>query len=734
MSLSATHPATHPHPHAPLADARKPGVADSVIIVQLLGALSRHRWLVVAALVLGLLGGLAITLMTPPSYRASVRLQFEPQQASIVALGNGRQVARPVGDIMYDFTAVGLLKARGLADRVVRSENLANDPGFVSQSLPPQSRFNAARAQVLGGLEVVQQRQTRLVDIYYKHRDPQRAASVVNAVARNFIQSNLEQGVNQSAYRREFLNKRLGEVRQGLERSERELVEFERAQGRVTIRPKAGNGEVAEAQSISNAQLADVASALSAATQRRIQTEQRLRAARTTPQARSDPGSSSALETELAQQRGKLAELTVLFRDDHPDVQASRGRIAVLQDALGRSTGASNATLLAEYRAAQGEEEALADRLNLLRNAVLDERASSVQYTILAREVDTTRALYNALLQAYREVGVESGAGPMQVSMVDAATPPGAPISPILTLNLAIGAAIGLFLGIAIAYGYDLLRDVVTAPHDVEERLGLKVLGAVPIEEEHSNIPAALDDPRSTATEAYFAIANTLRLSTDHGIPRSLVITSTAEGEGKSSSSYGLARSLSSMGKSVLLVDADMRRPSFIAGKTDAKRMGLVDLLSGNATAAEAITSDAAGIDVIFAGRTPPNPSELLAGARLQPLIAELCARYDIVIFDAPPILGYVDAPVLASFTEATILVFESARNRTPYALSSIRKLRAAGANIIGGVLTKFHRKHDQYGYAYSYGYHGASYGSFMTTTDAEDQDRFILVRRPGQE
>lgn len=728
MSGATPHPAAQPHAPAPGAEG---GGNESIILIQLLGALSRHRWLVAGMLVLGVLGGLAVALMTPPAYRASVRLQFEPQQAAIVTLGNGRQVARPSGDIMYDFTAVGLLKARALAERVVRSENLANDPGFVSQDLPPQARFAAARGQVLGGLDAVQQRQTRLVDVFYTHRDPQRAAAIANAVARNFMQSNLEQGINRSAFDREFLNKRLGEVRQSLEKSERELVAFERAQGRVTIRPKAGNGEAVEAESISNAQLGDVASALSAATQRRIQAEQALRAARGTPQARQDPAQSAALETELAQQRARLAELLVLFREDHPDVQAVRGRIGALETALGRAAGSGTATLVAAFRAAQGEEQALQARLEQLRNAVLDERASNVQYTILAREVDTTRALYNALLQRYREVGVEGSGAPMQVSMVDAATPPGGPISPVLWLNLAIGGAIGLFLGILLAYGYDLLRDVVTGPQDVEQRLGLKLLGAVPVEEEHSNIPTALDDPRSVATEAYFAIANTLRFTSDHGVPRSLVITSTAEGEGKSSSSYGLARSLSSMGKSVLLVDADMRRPSFIAGEGDAKRIGLVDLLSGNGSAGEAISRDASGIDLIFAGRTPPNPSELLAGARLQPLIAELCARYDVVIFDAPPILGYVDAPVLASFAEATILVFESARNRTPYAQSSVRKLRAAGANIIGGVLTKFHRKHDQYGYAYAYGYHGSnSYGSFMPSKDAKDADRFILVRQ----
>ncbi|WP_420137967.1 GumC family protein [Sphingomonas sp.] len=713
----------------PIAGSARPSARESVVVVQLVGALSRHRRLVLAALLLGLLAGLAVTWLTPPTYRANVRLQFEAQPATVITLGSGRQAAgRSPGDIMYDFTPVGLLRARSLAERVVRSENLANDPAFVKQTLSPEARFNAARGAVLGGIEAVQQRQTRLVDLYYSHRDPQRAAQIANAIARNFIQNNLEQGINQSAFTRDFLSRRLAEVRQSLERSERALVGYERAQGRVTIRPRASDGQVSEAESINNAQLADVATALSQATQRRIEAEQKLDAARETPGALRGAASTAGLETELAQQRARLADLRVLYRDDHPDVKAVEGRIGALEQAVGRAGGSGLTSLLSDFRAARGEERALNARLNNLRNAVLDERSRSVQYMILAREVDTTRALYNALLQRYREVGVESGVGSTQVTIVDPATVPGSPIKPVLWFNLALGGIIGLFLGAVVAYGYDMLRDVVTAPHDLEDRLGLEPLGAVPVEEGHGSLSAALNDPRSPVTEAYYAIANTLRFATDHGVPRTLVLTSTAEGEGKSSSSYGLARSLSAMGRSVLLVDADMRRPSFIDERRGAKRSGLADILSGNATLADAITHGENGIDYIFAGRTPPNPPELLAGSRLQPLVAELSAQYDIVIFDAPPILGYVDAPVLASFAEATMLVFESSRNRTPFAQSSVRKLRAAGANIIGGVITKFHRKNDQYGYAYGTGHYDTGYGGAGKTTKPDDEKRLIFI------
>ena len=181
------------------------------------------------------------------------------------------------------------------------------------------------------------------------------------------------------------------------------------------------------------------------------------------------------------------------------------------------------------------------------------------------------------------------------------------------------------------------------------------------------------------------------------------------------------------MGRSVLVVDADLRRPTFrVSG--EGEHIGLIHLLTGQANVHDAIRRGPYGIDFLLGGGTPPNPSELFAGGKVASVIEQLSVLYDIVIIDAPPILGFIDAPLLSSFTEATVVVFESARVRTAHAQSSIDKLTSAGANIVGGLITKFKKKDDEYGYSYGYGYgYGSNYEE-SAITGPEARRRTILI------
>jgi polysaccharide biosynthesis transport protein len=239
-----------------------------------------------------------------------------------------------------------------------------------------------------------------------------------------------------------------------------------------------------------------------------------------------------------------------------------------------------------------------------------------------------------------------------------------------------------------------------------------------------------LEDPKSTITEAYLTVSNKLRMATENGVPRILLVTSTLPGEGKSSSAFGLARSLAKSGRNVLLVDADLRRPTFVVDGNKHDGNGFTNVLTGERLASEVITNIQPNLSLMPAGDIPPNPSELFSGTKLEPLIRQLAEQYDVVLLDCAPILGFVDAPMLATIADGTIVVYEAGRVRSAMALSSIRSLHAVGAYIIGGLVTKFSDKHDDYGYAYGYTY---NYGDETKKKEKMGDSRSIKTRSFGR-
>ncbi|WP_420606031.1 GumC family protein [Novosphingopyxis sp.] len=671
--------------------------SESPILVQITQTLRRHKWVIIATGIAGLLCGLALTLVTPPTYSATTRLQINPEPTEVINVGDVEKA--PQRDIASDQTAIGLLQSRSLAERVARSLNLANDPEVVNQELARNTRARAAQGVVRGGTSVEPLRESRLVDVSFASGNPQLAARVANSLAENFIQANLDRRFEQSAFVRDYLQDRLKAIRDTLENSERALVDFERNQGIVTIQSESGGNPTS--QTINNAQLASVAAALAEAENKRIATEQRYR--QFSPLAQSGQTGDRALQTQISQLKADRAQKAEVFKDDYPEIVELDQQIAVLSSEARRGNQGNAQTYAAEYRAALGEEKALREKLNELRTSVLNERADSGQFTILSREVDTNRALYDALLQRYKEVGVAGGVGENEVAIVDRATAPGSPVSPILSLNLGVGLAFGLLAGLLGSFAYDMLREFVVGPDDVKNRLGLKALGVIPIIADDTTPRLELDDPKSPVTEAYLAVANLLQFSSNEGVPPALLLTSTLPEEGKSSSSYGLARSFVRMGMRVVLMDADLRRPTFKSGQNEQK--GVTHLLTGHATVDEVIVEGASGVSLIPAGGTPPNPSELFAGGKIRSVLSELRQRFDVIIIDAPPILEFVDAPALAGIADGTVVVIESGKVHVPHARNSIRKLKSAGANVVGAVITKYKQGTEGYGYGYSYDY-----------------------------
>jgi capsular exopolysaccharide synthesis family protein len=672
------------------------------------------RWLVLGALGLGLLGAILMTLLTTPVYRAWVTLEANPPTVSVSDEQSREREA--ANSNSYDFVAtqVGLLSSNSVAQRTAQELNLPNNPDVVTQSPNASDRLRAATGVVAGGLKVIAPDEGQLIKFSYSSTSPQLAALVANGIADSFINTALQRRYEASAYARNFLERQIAKTRGDLERSERALTAYAQAQGIITTSVGAdGKPTGGDAGSLQGESLITLNKALADATARRVAAEGAYRQGLATGPTSEVTASTLQLRQQLATLQGEYQQKRTFMKPDHPEMQSLKAQI----DELGRqiagtsaqmSSGRSN-SLLAEYRGALSAERALQGRVNQLKGAVLNLRGRSIQYNILQREVDTNRSLYDALLQRYKEIGVAGGVGMAPVSIVDRADQPTSPYRPNLLLNLLFGLGLGALAGVAAAIGLEFLNDTIKTREDVRQKLALPCLGVVPKTSAGDTFVEDLKNPTSMVSEAYSAIVAALRFSTDAGMPKTLVVTSTRSGEGKSSTALALAQNFARREKSVLLIDGDLRKPAF---KASTDKVGLSKLLTtDDPVAGHVLETQHPNLSLLPSGPVPPNPADLLATGRIRKIIAQASEQFDIVIIDGPPTMGLADSPLLASAAGHLLFVVESGKTRTRAAIESLNRLEATGTHILGATLTKFSSTVANYGYgSYGYGY-GYGYG-----------------------
>ncbi|HJU76619.1 MAG TPA: GNVR domain-containing protein, partial [Sphingomicrobium sp.] len=578
------------------------------------------RWLILGAIALGLATGILMTLLTTPLYRAWVTLEASPPAVKIT--DEDSKERQTTIDNSYDFVAtqVGLLASKSVAERTAQDLNLANNPQFVPAGADAATRVKIAAGKIQGGLSVVMPEEGTLIRFNYVSDSPQLAAAVANGVADSFINSGLQRRYEASAYARQFLERQIAKTRGDLERSERALVAYAQQQGIINTGSSDAKGGTSDASSLQGESLVTLNKALADATAKRVAAEGAFRQALATGPTSDVTASTAGLRTQRAGLEADYQQKRTFMKPDHPEMQSIRAQIEELDRQIARegsrvSSGRSN-TLLAEYRAALSAERALQARVAQLKGAVLNLRGRSIQYNILMRDVDTNRSLYDALLQRYKEIGVAGGIGAAPVSIVDRADPPGAPYKPNLILNLLAGLGAGLLAGMAAAIGLEFANDTIKSREDVRSKLGLACLGAVPKTTAKEVFVEELKNPTSIVSEAYSAVIAALRFSTESGMPKTLLITSTKSGEGKSSTALAIAQNFARREKSVLLIDGDLRKPAF---KASSDKVGLTKLLTNEEHVSQhVVETQHANLWLLPSGPVPPNPADLLSTGRIR--------------------------------------------------------------------------------------------------------------------
>jgi polysaccharide biosynthesis transport protein len=696
--------------------------------------LLKYRWLIAGVVGACLVLATVLTYLSTPIYRATSSIQIDREAMSVVTVG-GLQKGENTGQEFFQ-TEYELLGSRSLAERVVSTLGLVDDPSFSRTSGTPgnESIFGLVKSLVLGPskrqvvpktldektrsitdalvqiMSIAPVRGSRLVKINIDHTNPAEALKIANGVAEVFIQDNLDRRYDASSYARKFLEERIVQLKVKLEESEKGLVKYAEDQGIINLDDNK--------KTLAGTDLENINKKLSEARNERLKLELLWNRAQNTQGF----GLQQILDSKAIQDNRRLrAELAAQyqqklaqFKPAFPAMIELRNQIQELDRQVITEVKSIKDSIYSQYAAAKSQEEDLVGQLETTKGEVVDQRNRSIQYNILQREVDTNRTLYDGLLQRYKEIGVSGAVGTNNISVVDHADLPLRPRSPNLTLNLMLGLISGLLLGILTALGLDYLDDSFKAPEDVEREVGLSVIGVVPKPPSGQTIDDELMDQRSSVAEAVRSLRTGLQFATADGLPKTLLITSSKPAEGKTTTTIALAKSLANIGLNVLLIDGDLRNASVHRHLRCSNELGLSNYLTGAKMPEEVVQgSTVEGLVVMASGPLPPNPAELLAGPKLLSLLTLSAESFDVVLIDGPPVMGLADAPLLASLVQSTLMVIAANETRRSVVKVALRRLRMARANIIGSLLTKFDASQTGYGYGYGYGdYEYHSYGT----------------------
>jgi capsular exopolysaccharide synthesis family protein len=690
-------------------------------VAWLRGALFRQRWLIAAVVALAMIAGVVMTLLTPPTYAAIATVRISPFSNQIV---EGQDIAASIVSASeidsYMITQTEIVQSRNLAEQVARTLDLGKRAALlgaeVDQSRPAnrsdeqwsEDKVKMAAGILQGSVSAESPNNSQIIAISVQSEDPALAAEIANGYADAFVQTDVRRSLDSNEYAREYLLQQIEEIRGRLNQAEVSSNDYARSAGIVT--QGTTGSEDGGTTTIVGSNLASINQTFAAARAARIAAEQKWRAISNIPASQVPEVLNSPVVQGLTSERARLnGELSVLrqrYNDEFPAIVDIRSRLSLIDQQLERSGSDIKASIRSEFLITGQQEQALEGELGSVTSSALVEQDKKIEFTGLEREAEALREQLKILLDRYNQISTASNLQSSAITPLDSAIVPREPVAPSLTRNLTIALALGLALAGALALVREVFVDQFRRAEDIEDRLGLNFLGLTPhvkiedLENEEGN-------QFSTLMEAYASIRSTI----DYGIPRHgavIQFTSSQASEGKSTTSLILAQLFARLGRKTLLIDGDLRKPS-VHGLLDIERppAGLVEVLLGHVTFDQAkIETIRENLTVLAVAGIPPDPVELVSSQAFRDFIEERRKDYSLVIIDSSPMLGLADAAEVAKVVDAAIFVVEANRTSLAQARTSINRLRAVGANIMGAVLTKYRALEAGSDYSYQYQYY----------------------------
>ncbi len=726
--------------------------------------LIKRKWTVVGCLAaIFTIVAIASFKMTP-IYEAVGRIAINKPDSNLVNFKDSGNGGGDYSDPTDLDTEVAILQSDLLALQVIKALNLDKMPEFGGRPGPtdslapdPLQADNTHTSGLLGafkgGLRVALKPNTRIVEIRYVSTNPQLASSVVNTLANTYVEQNYKTKFESTMQASEWLSRQLSDLQMKVETSQEKLVRFQKEHEILGTDEK---------QNIITEKLAELNKELTVAESARMQKESlyslvqsgdpEVVAATSGALESGGAGGSGGLAPMVGSLRAKeadlkiqIAELSTQFGPSYPKVAQLNNQLKEIDAQVQLELKKVSNRVRGQFLAAQQEETMLRNEFEKQKQEANKLNESAIEYSLLKRDVDVNRQLYEGLLQKLKEAGVTAGLKSTNVRLVDAARTPTYPTEPNIPRNLAFALVLGLTTGVGLAFLLENMDNTVRTTEQAQIISGLPALGMIPMGSKAgldgtSKKPLSLASsreavelitqarPQSQMAESYRALRTSLLLSNLGTPPKIIMVTSARPQEGKTTTSINTAIVLAQKGVRVLLIDADLRRPSIHKTLGMGPRSGLSNVLTGSVTLDHAISRSPilSNLFVLPAGTPPPNPAELLASSNMRDLLNDLREKYDHIIIDTPPTLSVTDAVVLSQRVDAIILVIRSSKT-TKQALRRSRDiLMQVNARITGVLLNAVDLTSPDYYYYYEYQgkYHDSYYREDADTAEVAAEDR----------
>jgi polysaccharide biosynthesis transport protein len=706
-------------------------------------AIRRYKFVIFAFMVVGAMGALLISFVQTPMYRAHTSLEVEDLNENFQNLKDSDPTAQAPLAESYFQTQVKILQSREMIELVVDKLKLMQRmtarnkhfwSGWIHRSSNPDPVLQQAllRQQVVDGIQtnltVQAWGEARTAEIFYDNSDPRLASDVANTLVQTFIDESREIRWNSTQNTAEWLTGHLKELNKNLENSETKLQDFARSTGIILTSDK----QDVAGHNVSEDKLKQIQEELSRAQADRALKQADYETLRNTPIEKLSPTlNDPALQNYLvrmADLKAQSANLSATYTPEHYKVQQVQAQINDLQKAIDDERANILRRNRDDYQTAQKREQLLSSAYDDQAKSVSDMAGKTIQYENLQHEVDTNRELYDALLLRIKQAGLAAAMRSSNVVVVDQAKPPLLPYRPNFPMNTALGLVTGLFAGVGFIFMRDRFNRNIESPGISQAYLRLPELGVIPAAKLASRrfawFPATTDVPlqlksggqngasreHATLAEAYRATLTSILLPTLHGEgPRVLVLTSPDPGAGKTTVTSNLGMATAEIGRRVLLVDADLRRPRLHRLFEIPNSFGLTDILRITTPLEEIPVNQLVrqtkipGLCLVPSGPTTDGLSSLLYSPRLTDFLQRVAKEFDLVLIDAPPMLHFADARVLGRHSDGVILVLRSGHTKRDAAMLARQRFDEDGTCVLGTILNSWDLKNFRSPYAYAY-------------------------------
>jgi len=754
-----------------VADARfyPPPAAHDSGATDYLRILIKRKWVIVACLVTIFSIVAIASLKSTPVYEAGGTIVINKPDNTL-NFQNSATFSLDYYDPTELDTEVNILQSDLLAMQVIRELNLDRRPEFSGQAPPSPSpsldlapdplqgdpvRASGMVSSFKGNLRVSLRPNSRIIEVHYRSPDPQMAANVVNTLMTTYVENNFKARFESTMQASDWLSKQLVDLQMKVETSQQKLVRYQKEHEILGTDEK---------QNITMEKLDELNKELTVAESERMDKEALYRLVESgDPDAIAssvgldDQGSQSGtqllgvLRAKEADLKIQAADLSTQFGPSYPKLSQLNNQLKEIDAQVQSEMKKLAAKIRGQYTTALQRENMLHGALEKQKQEANKLNESAIEYSLLKRDVDTNRQLYEGLLEKLKAAGVSAGLKSNNFRVVDNARPPTGPIEPNIPRNLLFAAVLGLASGIGLAFLLEGLDNTVRTTEQAQMISGVASLGMIPLGSKSARegpnpkrlVIATSKEavelvtqvrPQSQMAESYRALRTSLLLSNLGAPPRIIMVTSALPQEGKTTTSINTAVVLAQKGVRVLLIDADMRRPSIHKTLGMGPHSGLSNVLTGSTSLEQAITRTTIlpNLFVLPAGTPPPNPAELLASAEMRDVLNKLSSQYDHVVIDTPPSLSVTDAVVLSPRADAVVLVIRSGQTTKQALRRSRDVLMQVNAKVVGVLLNAVDLSSPDYYYYYEYqGKYARYYRDEDSSGHDHDQDDEVEESSP---